>query len=179
MFQFTGSEGDVFLHCTVDLCVRNGDSCKRVWPFFCCSNQYICRHFDCGETHWNKNSLFGLPGLQPSCTQAQICHAKKQGWNPCINHFGLDLLGRCNCQVVNSEICGYGNSPVLCYKGTTFSKTFSPLPHNTINSRRESLIFISSIHFSHSVSIDAKYESLSGPHTIFNPSYIYSKIKGR
>ncbi|XP_075886856.1 alpha-tectorin-like [Nelusetta ayraudi] len=29
MFQFTGSEGDVFLHCTVDLCVRNGDSCKR------------------------------------------------------------------------------------------------------------------------------------------------------
>lgn len=144
--------------------------------FFWCSNQYICSHFDCGETHWNKNSLFGLPGLQPSCMTAPICLVKEQGWNPCINHFGLDLLGRCNCQVVNSQICGYGNSPILYYKGTTFSKTFS-LPHNTINSRRDSLIFIFSSHFSHSVSIDAKYKSLSGPRTIFNPSCIYVLFK--
>lgn len=29
MFRFTGVKSDVFLHCTVELCVRNGDSCKR------------------------------------------------------------------------------------------------------------------------------------------------------
>lgn len=29
-FQFSGTNGSVYLHCRVELCVRNGDNCIQV-----------------------------------------------------------------------------------------------------------------------------------------------------
>lgn len=32
MFQFSGKTGDVYLHCRLELCVRQGNNCEPVWP---------------------------------------------------------------------------------------------------------------------------------------------------
>lgn len=33
VFQFSGVVGDVYLHCKLELCAKEGNNCEPVWPF--------------------------------------------------------------------------------------------------------------------------------------------------